>query len=220
MTKRTLFALFLVSLTFSCWSQNSTLVSEYEAFVNGKKTNILLYSDSTYDFTTHWGSYSGKWQINANDDNGLGDYLFLDDDLFVTESAFFFAHISLDDSSNECFVTMYDITGDVVPYYSVCFRDSNNLIIECDYNSGRIYTHNIPPNTHWIGMVGDKRNLSSYFRCRYSPNEGSIAFIIGPSYDRFVISNDRDTIYYRPCYCDSHATQCAVAYKRKCCFND
>ena len=222
--KRTLFIASFLIVALHCFSQNYSIVNEYKASANGKEMKILLFSDSTYTFNTYWGEYHGIWAI-AEESDTIFDRLCFYDFEFTTKNAFFFSHISLndtlfehtvdiDDGSKEYFVTMYDLIGEEVPYYSVCFLDSSKAIINCQHNANKKVKQSIPINTRAIGMNGEARNMSTYFKCDYSSNEGSIAFIIGPNPTRFKINKERDIIIYRPCYCDDYHAECSIVFKR------
>ena len=230
--KKTLNTLIFLIVTIievapvQCFSQTHLIVSEYRTFINGKEMHIVLFSDSTYDFTTYWGTHHGFWEIIENGEDSLFDKIYFYDDAFIiTKSVFYSAHISLNDTvvkqkdslgngSPFFFVTMFDITGESVPYYNVCFADSANEIIESQYNPNKEYKHFIPINTKKIGMIGEYRNLSTYFECNYSTCEGNIAFIIIPSVGRFYVNKERDIIRYRPCYCDKHNMNCYITFNK------
>lgn len=215
---------FLI-VTLQCFSQNHSLFNEYKASANGKEMNILLFQDSTYIFNTYWGTYHGIWEIIDDESDSLYSKLLFYDFVFDTKSAFFFSHISLNDTfatqvknsidnSEDLFVTMFDLTGENVPFEDVCFVDSNNAIIDCRYNSVNTYRQIIPINTTRIEMIGERSNLNSYFQSDYSSNEGSIAFIIGPSVYRFYINKELDLIKYQQCHCDDYHSECSIAFKR------
>lgn len=208
-----------------CFSQTHSKAMEYRTFTNGKEMRIVLYSDSTYDFNTYWGAHHGLWEIHENKEDSLFDIIYFYDDVFTTKSATHFTHISLsdtaaeqtdslDDSHTDFFVTMYDLTGEIVPYYQVCFLDSTGELIYCQYNPDKENKHFIPVNTKTIWMMGEHRNLNTYFKCNYSTDEGNIAFIIGPGVNRFYINKERDSIRYRPCYCESHTNNCSVVFNK------
>ena len=184
----------------------------------------------TYEFTTYWGIYHGKYELYLDSSDSLFDRIYFYDYDFVTKKAWHFSHISVSDttihqiSNSTCvsidslsetfYVTMFDLTGDYVPFYHVCFSDEKNALIECCYNTEHIKTkQSIPLETKEIEMIGERKNGSTFFRNNYSHDEGSIAFIIGPPVERFLISKDRKEIKYRPCYCEKNGN-CYVVFNR------
>ncbi len=64
-------------------------------------------------------------------------------------------------------------------------------------------------------MTGERFNLATYFKSEYNRTQGSIAFVIGPSSDRFYIKKDRSCILYRPCYCDGYDSDCCVVFMKE-----
>lgn len=224
--KKKVFFLTLLIVTIQCFSQTYSIVGMYRSFTNGKELQIILFSDSTYNFCTYWGKYHGLWEIYENEEDSSFDKINFYDDAFTTTKAYYSSHISLSntivnqiDSLNESpkkfFVTMFDLSGKSVPYYNVCFCDSTNEIIDCRYNPDKKDNKSfIPFNAKTVWMIGDLRNLSSYFKCNYSTSEGNIAFIIGPSVGRFYINKERDIIRYCPCYCEDHKMNCSVTFNK------
>lgn len=225
--KKAFFIIFIFIVTLHCFSQKRSIVDEYKTLTNGKEMNILLFSDSTYIMNTYWGEYHGLWRIIKTESDSLFDLIAFYDFVFDTKNddVFFFSHISLNDSlvgqfeelcdnSKETFVTIFDLTGKIVPFYSVCFTDSLKVIIDCVDPSDTRYKQSIPVNTRRIQMIGEDGNFSTLFKCDYSPVEGSIAFIIGPDVGRFFINKKRDIIKYQPCYCKTYMSSCSISFRK------
>lgn len=214
-------------LHMQCFAQVDNVPLEYNITINGQELCIRLFPNLTYDFYTYWGLYHGKYEIISDPSDTVYDRILFYDDIFDTKKAWFYHHISIMDT-NDCIkdryslpktpysVKLYDITGSIVPFYSVCFIYNDTDSVECHYNSmGNNESLPIPPGTKEIAMIGEKGNLTSYFKSDYSIQEGSIAFIIGPSPGRFRINKIQDTIKYRPCHCTSYETDCVLLFKKK-----
>ena len=111
--------------------------------------------------------------------------------------------VGMSQISSVCFdyyVSMFDLTGEIVPFYSVCFVGSNDSLIDRSYRSDkRQYICKIPPETTKIEMIGEWVYGAFYFKCNYSIDEGNIAFIIGPSSNQYYVSKRRNEIKYFPC---------------------
>lgn len=222
--RKIFFPLFAL-LYMQCFSQEENTPVEYKTFINGQELCIRLFPNLTYEFYTYWGLYHGIYEIISDPSDTIYDRILFYDDIFDTKKAWFHHHISIKDT-NDCIrggqgfpktpysVRMYDLTGSIVMFYSVCFIHNETDSVECHHNSlANNESLPIPPDTKKIEMIGEKGNLTSYFNSDYSIQEGSIAFIIGPSPGRFRINKRRDTIKYRPCYCDNFEMECTLNFK-------
>lgn len=218
------FTFILISTT--CFPQNQNSLGWYRAQINGKELAIRLVSDSTYEAQTIWGPSYGYYEILTYEDNPLYDGIIFGDMVYDTKNAFFFYHIpipqevakSLVDSNlyskDSFYVAMYDLTGEFVTYHDVCFVDTTGNLLLCDYNESGGKAQKIPSWTSRIGMTGEEYNYNTYFKSEYDRTQGSIAFIIGPSSNRFFIKKDRSCILYRPCHCDGQNSEsdCCVVF--------
>ena len=211
-------------LSMSCFPQNQDGLGVYAARINDKELVIHLLSDSTYEARTFWGTSHGFYEIQIDKKNPFCDKIIFGDLIYDTKDAFYFYHVSimpdvtksLIDSvsynQDSFYVAMYDLTGEFVTFYNVCFKDSVGELLFCDYNEGNKKAYSIPLGTSSIGMIGEQFNYATYFKSEYNRNQGSIAYVIGPSSDRFLIKKDRSCILYRPCHCDDYDSDCCVVF--------
>lgn len=201
---------FIIALLPFCCSGQENLwlphTTTYTAkTASGYPMSISLYPNGRYDFTTYWGEYHGDYEISIIEDS-LDIIRFYDDD-FRSQNLYFYSYISFKDTvlakSYDCFdyyVSMFDLTGEIVPFYSVCFVGSNDSLIDRSYRSDKKqYICKIPPETTKIEMIGEWVYGAFYFKCNYSIDEGNIAFIIGPSSNQYYVSKRRNEIKYFPC---------------------
>lgn len=224
--KKIITIIFCSVFSLICLAQNTIDIGKYKVHSHGKDMSIILCSNGTYKFETFWGQYHGLYEIIANNSDSTYDEIYFYDDIFNTKDAFFYFHTTLPPETissiainnpilkDSSFVAMYDITGDIIPYHSVCFSDSSGNVFSCHYNPDKKHTiHIIPSNTRWISIIGEKGNLTTYFKSNYEESEGSIAYIIGPSPGRFRIKKDKSCILYRSCYCNNNNPECCVVFQ-------
>ncbi|MCR5193607.1 MAG: hypothetical protein K6D59_09915 [Bacteroidales bacterium] len=222
------FSIFTFILSsMPCLSQNQDRVDRYTTQINGKELVIHLSYDSTYEARSLWGSSQGFYDIIPDKKNPLYDRIIFGDLIYGTKNAFYFYYVSISQevaktlvdsnlySKDSFYVAMCDLTGEFVPYYDVCFVDSIGNLLFCDYNEDDKKICSIPMGTSRIGMIGEQFNLATYFKSEYNRTQGSIAFVIGPSSDRFYIKKDRSCILYRPCYCDGYDSDCCVVFMKE-----
>ena len=222
--RKTLPILTFILLSMTCFPQNQDVLGRYTAQIDGKNIVIQLVSDSTYETKTFWGVSHGFYMIETDGKDSLYDRIIFGDMVYDTKGAFYFYHVSIPQeemrslvdsnvySQDSFYVAMYDLTGKFVTYYNVCFSDSTGKLLFCDYNEEKHRAHSIPLGTNRIGMIGEQFNYTTYFKSEYNPAQGSIAYVIGPSSDRFLIKKDRSCILYRPCHCDGYDSRCCVVF--------
>lgn len=213
--------------SMTCFPQNRNSLGVYTAHYCNNEWSFRLTSDSTYESKSLWGSSYGFYYIITDEKDSLYDRIILGDLIYGTKKAFHFYHVSISQevvkalidsnlySKDSFYVAMYDLTGEFVTYYNVCFSDSIGNLLLCDYNEGGGKVYSIPMGTSSIGMTGERFNLATYFKSEYNRTQGSIAFVIGPSSDRFYIKKDRSCILYRPCYCDGYDSDCCVVFMKE-----
>jgi hypothetical protein len=220
--RRIYIILTFVLLSTTCFSQSQDGLGRYTVRINGKELSISLVSDSTYEAETLWGPSYGFYDIIASREDTLFDRIIFGDMVYGTGEVFYPYHVSIPQevakslvdsnlySKDSFYVAMYDLTGEFVTYYDVCFLDSTGEILFCDYNEKKHKAHSIPLGTSSIGMTGEQHNFATNFHSEYCRSQGSIAYVIGPSPDRFFIKKDRSCILYRPCHCESYDAQCCL----------
>lgn len=224
--RRIYIILTFILLSTTCFSQSQDGLGRYTVRINGKELSIRLVSDSTYEAETLWGPSYGFYEILTYEENPSYDRIIFGDMVYDTKNAFYFYHIpipqevakSLVDSNlyskDSFYVAMYDLTGEFVTYHDVCFKDTTGNLLLCDYNESGGKAQKIPSWTSSIGMIGEQYNYNTYFKSEYDRTQGSIAYVIGPSSDRFFIKKDRSCILYRPCHCDGQYSEsdCCVVF--------
>ena len=211
-----------------CHSQDQDGLGWYTAQIDSNELYIHLMPDSTYEARSLGGISYGYYEIiTLNSIPSPYDLIIFGDKFFDTKNAFYFYHVSIPQevvkslvdsnlySEDSLYVAMLDFNGEFVTYYNVCFNDSTEERLFCDYNEGNKKAHSIPMGTSSIGMTGEQFNRASCFESEYNRTQGSIAYVIGPSLDRFYIKKDRSCILYRPCYCDDYDSDCCVVYMRR-----
>lgn len=220
----TIFTFILIPTT--CFPQNQDSLGCYMAQINGKELVISLVSDSTYEAQMIFGPSYGYYEIMTYKDNSLYDRIIFGDMVYDTKNVFYFYHIPIPQevakllvdsnlySKDSFYVAMYDLTGEFVTYHDVCFKDTTGNLLMCDYNESGGKAQKIPSWTSSIGMIGEQHNYTTYFKSEYDRTQGSIAYVIGPSSDRFFIKKDRSCILYRPCHCDGLGSEsdCCVVF--------
>ena len=220
--------LVLILLPLMCMSQSREVMGVYSLFFNNKNHEIILYDDSTYDFISYWGSYHGYYEIWPQDKwEGYDLLCFYDDLFYVKKGAAYSNHISIEDtviSLSTCtnvdftpyYVTMFDITGEIISYYSACFCDSTGNLIHCHHNdNGNINGHGIPTGTETIELFGPNGNMTTVFRTRYDIKEGNVAFIVGPATGPFRIKKNRSNIIYLKARCRYFNKDCCLTFLKK-----
>ena len=227
-SRKIFFIFTFILLSTTCFSQNHDGLGWYTARIDSNKLVIHLVSDSTYEAETLWGTSHGFYEIITDSKRPLYDRIIFGDLIYDTKNAFYFYHVSISQevakslvdsnsySQDSFYVAMYDLTGDFVTYYNVCFSDSTGNLLFCDYNESNKKIRSIPSETHSIGMTGEQSNLATYFKSEYNRTQGCIAYVIGPSSDRFLIKKDRSCILYRPCHCNScnSESDCCVVFRK------